>query len=303
MIWKLGTTAAANAGNSIGVSLGNGIASGLGSKEPEDRVLKVLADLKAKADAAFRAQGPARVAAMEAAWAGGEGLRGRITGAADAQAAEAKAAADKAAADQKAAADAAKAQAERKASADAAKAAAEAQIKAVQDTSGAVLDLADAFATLGGVQNDVVSKMRQVVDVVIKIMQATEALSQVQIAQAATATASAAATSAAATSAATATATAGAAGASAFVPVLGAVTAAIGLIGSLFGGEGSAGPQRRTRPRTIYTSAGESQGAGGDFAYFEGGRSNVTIVTNDAASIRAMQGRLSFVAGRGGSGF
>lgn len=180
---------------------------------------------------------------------------------------------------------------------------AEAASKSVQETTGAVLDLADAFATLGGVQDGVVDKMRQVVDVVIKIMQATEALSAVQTAQAATATASAAATSVAATSAATATATAGAAGASAFVPVLGAVTAAIGLIGSLFGGESSSGPQRRTKPRTVYTSAGESQGAGGDFAYFEGGRSNVTIVTNDAASIRAMQGRLSFVAARGGSGF
>jgi len=180
---------------------------------------------------------------------------------------------------------------------------AEAASKSVQETTGAVLDLADAFATLGGVQDGVIDKMRQVVDVVIKIMQATEALSAVQTAQAATATASAAATSVAASSAAAATATAGAAGASAFVPVLGAVTAAIGLIGSLFGGESSSGPQRRTKPRTVYTSAGESQGAGGDFAYFEGGRSNVTIVTNDAASIRAMQGRLSFVAARGGSGF
>ena len=184
-----------------------------------------------------------------------------------------------------------------------AQAAAQEQIKNIQETSGAVLDLADAFATLGGVQDGVVDKMRQVVDVVIKIMQATEALSAVPTAQAATATASAAATSVAASSAAAATATAGAAGASAFVPVLGAVTAAIGLIGSLFGGESSSGPQRRTKPRTVYTSAGESQGAGGDFAYFEGGRSNVTIVTNDAASIRAMQGRLSFVAARGGSGF
>lgn len=187
--------------------------------------------------------------------------------------------------------------------AKAVQAAAQAASKSVQETTGAVLDLADAFATLGGVQDGVVDKMRQVVDVVIKIMQATEALSAVQTAQAATATASAAATSAAASSAATATATAGAAGASAFIPVLGAVTAAIGLIGSLFGGESSSGPQRRTKPRTVYTSAGESQGAGGDFAYFEGGRSNVTIVTNDAASIRAMQGRLSFVAARGGSGF
>ena len=165
------------------------------------------------------------------------------------------------------------------------------------------MDLADAFATLGGVQNDVISKMRQVVDVVIKIMQATEALSAVQAAQAATATASAAATATAASSAGAAVAGAGASAGSAFVPVLGAVTAAIGLLGSLFSGDGSTGPQRRTRPRTVYTSAGESQGAGGDFAYFEGGRSNVTIVTNDAASIRAMQGRLAFVGSRGGSGF
>ena len=286
---KLGTSAAANAGNQIGISLGNGIASGLGSKEPEDKVLQVLAGLKAKADAAFRAQGPARVAAMEGAWGAGEGLRGRIEGQAQAAANEAKAAAD--------------AEANRKAAADAAKAAADAQIKAVQETSGAVLDLADAFATLGGVQNDVVAKMRQVVDVVIKIMQATEALSAVQAAQAASATASAAATATAASSAGAAVAGAGASAGSAFIPVLGAITAGIGLLGSLFSGDSSGGPQRRTRPRTVYTSAGESQGAGGDFAYFEGGRSNVTIVTNDAASIRAMQGRLSFVASRGGSGF
>jgi len=38
------------------------------------------------------------------------------------------------------------------------------------------------------------------------------------------------------------------------------------------------------------------------FGYFEGGRSPVTIVTNDAASIRTMQSRLNFVAARGGSG-
>ena len=37
--------------------------------------------------------------------------------------------------------------------------------------------------------------------------------------------------------------------------------------------------------------------------FFEGGRQNVTIVTNDAASIRTMQGRLAFVGSRGGSGF
>ena len=38
------------------------------------------------------------------------------------------------------------------------------------------------------------------------------------------------------------------------------------------------------------------------YGYFEGGRSPVTIVTNDAASIRTMQNRLNFVAARGGSG-
>jgi hypothetical protein len=38
------------------------------------------------------------------------------------------------------------------------------------------------------------------------------------------------------------------------------------------------------------------------YGYFEGGRSPVTIVTNDAASIRTMQSRLNFVAARGGSG-
>ena len=38
------------------------------------------------------------------------------------------------------------------------------------------------------------------------------------------------------------------------------------------------------------------------FGYFEGGRSPVTIVTNDAASIRTMQHRLDFVSARGGSG-
>lgn len=171
------------------------------------------------------------------------------------------------------------------------------------ETSSAVLDLAGAFETLSGAQEGAVDKMRQVVDVVIKIMQATEALSAVQATQAATATASAAATATAANSAATATASAGAAGASAFVPVLTAVTAAVGLLGSLFSSSPAPTRNRGGGNKTVYTSAGESQGAGGDFAYFEGGRSNVTIVTNDAASIRAMQGRLSFVAGRGGSGF
>ena len=171
------------------------------------------------------------------------------------------------------------------------------------ETSSAVLDLAGAFETLSGAQEGAVDKMRQVVDVVIKIMQATEALSAVQATQAATATASAAATATAATSAATATAGAGAAAGSAFVPVLTAVTAAVGLLGSLFSSSPAPTRNRGGGNRTVYTSAGESQGAGGDFAYFEGGRSNVTIVTNDAASIRAMQGRLAFVGSRGGSGF
>lgn len=185
------------------------------------------------------------------------------------------------------------------------------QIKNIQETSGAVLDLAGAFATLGGVQDGVIDKMRQVVDVVIKIMQATQALQAVQVAQAATATTTAAVnataaatTAAAATGAGAAAAGAGAAAGSAFVPVLGAVAAVVGLMGSLFGG-GSEAPRRDRggSGKTIYTSAGEAQGEGGDFAYFEGGRQNVTIVTNDAASIRTMQGRLAFVGSRGGSGF
>jgi hypothetical protein len=185
------------------------------------------------------------------------------------------------------------------------------QIKNIQETSGAVLDLAGAFATLGGVQDGVIDKMRQVIDVVIKIMQATQALQAVQVAQAATATATAAVnatasatTAVAASSAGAAAAGAGVAAGSAFVPVLGAVAAVVGLMGSLFGG-GSEAPRRDRSGsgRTIYTSAGEAQGEGGDFAYFEGGRQNVTIVTNDAASIRTMQGRLAFVGSRGGSGF
>ena len=185
------------------------------------------------------------------------------------------------------------------------------QIKNIQETSGAVLDLAGAFAALGGVQDGVIDKMRQVVDVVVKIMEATQALQAVQVAQAATAQATAAVnatasatTAVAATSAGAAAAGAGVAAGSAFVPVLGAVTAVVGLLGSLFGG-GSEAPRRDRggSGKTIYTSAGEAQGAGGDFAYFEGGRQNVTIVTNDAASIRTMQGRLAFVGSRGGSGF
>jgi hypothetical protein len=185
------------------------------------------------------------------------------------------------------------------------------QIKNIQETSGAVLDLAGAFAALGGVQDGVIDKMRQVVDVVIKIIQATQALEAVQAAQAAakaaqdTAAAIAAGSTAVATAGVGAAATGAAASAgSAVVPILGAVAAVVGLMGSIFGG-GSEAPRRDRggSSKTIYTSAGEAQGAGGDFAYFEGGRQNVTIVTNDAASIRTMQGRLAFVGSRGGSGF
>lgn len=216
----------------------------------------------------------------------------------------------------------AKRAAEAKASADAAKAATDAaaarkaesdkQIQNIQETSGAVLDLAGAFASLGGVQDGVIDKMRQVVDVVIKIIQATQALEAVQAAQAAAKAAQDTAAAVAAGSTAVATAGVGAAASgaaasagSAVVPILGAVAAVVGLMGSLFGG-GSEAPRRDRgggSGRTIYTSAGEAQGAGGDFAYFEGGRQNVTIVTNDAASIRTMQGRLAFVGSRGGSGF
>jgi hypothetical protein len=236
--------------------------------------------------------------------AGSEAYLDKAEGGPAKRAAEAKAAADAATA-QKTKADAAKA------AADAAKAESDQQIKNVQETSGAVLDLAGAFATLGGVQDGVIDKMRQVVDVVVKIMEATQALQAVQVAQAAVAQTTAAVnatasatTAVAATSAGAAAAGAGVAAGSAFVPVLGAVTAVVGLLGSLFGG-GSEAPRRDRggSGKTIYTSAGEAQGAGGDFAYFEGGRQNVTIVTNDAASIRTMQGRLAFVGSRGGSGF
>ena len=214
-----------------------------------------------------------------------------------------------------------------KAAADAAKAESDAQIKNIQETSGAVLDLAGAFATLGGVQDGVIGKMRQVVDVVMKIMQATEALSATQVAQGAAATASSVATVSANTAAAASQAAssvassasnaataasavssgaqiagAGAQAGSSFGPVVGAIVAVIGLASMLFS---KTDPARRpsNNGKTIYTSAGEAQGEGGDFAYFEGGRQNVTIVTNDAASIRTMQGRLAFVGSRGGSGF
>ena len=198
-----------------------------------------------------------------------------------------------------------------KAAAAAAKAESDKQIQNIQETSGAVLDLAGAFAALGGVQDGVIDKMRQVVDVVIKIIQATEALRAVQAAQAAAKAAQDTAAAIAAGSTAVATAGVGAAAStaavsagSAVVPILGAVAAVVGLMGSIFGG-GSEAPRRDRggSSKTIYTSAGEAQGAGGDFAYFEGGRQNVTIVTNDAASIRTMQGRLAFVGSRGGSGF
>lgn len=218
---------------------------------------------------------------------------------------------EKLAAQTKAQADAKAMADSQKAAADAAKAKSDAEIKNIQETSGAVLDLAGAFATLGGVQDGVIGKMRQVVDVVIKIIQATEALQAVQAAQAAAKAAQDAAAAAAAGSTALATAGVGAAASgaaasagSAVVPVLGAVAAVVGLMGSIFGG-GSEAPRRDRggSGRTVYTSAGEAQGEGGDFAYFEGGRQNVTIVTNDAASIRTMQGRLAFVGSRGGSGF
>lgn len=314
------------AGENAGRNFARGISAGVsGSNEPEDAVLKVIQKMNAKAAAEIAAGGPARLAAMEAEWT------------AEAEAAKAFAKeqnekldflfSDEGLAQARAEDEAKKAAAksaynaspEGQAAAGAASAAAQAaaqkagqdQIKNIQETSGAVLDLAGAFATLGGVQDGVIDKMRQVVDVVIKIMQATQALQAVQVAQAATATTTAAVnataaatTAAAATGAGAAAAGAGAAAGSAFIPVLGAVTAVVGLMGSLFGGgESSSGPQRRTRPRTVYTSAGEAQGEGGDFAYFEGGRQNVTIVTNDAASIRTMQGRLAFVGSRGGSGF
>lgn len=314
------------AGESAGRSFATGISSGVsGSKEPEDAVLKVIQKLNAKAAAELAASGPARLAAREAEWtAEAEAAKAAAKkqneqldflfsdeGLAQARAEDqAKNAAAKAAYNASPEGQAAAAAEKSKAAADAQKAGQD-QIQNIQETSGAVLDLADAFATLGGIQDGVVGKMRQVIDVVIKIMQATQALQSAQVAQAATAQATAAVnatasatTAAAATSAGAAAAGAGASAGSAFVPVLGAVTAVVGLMASLFGG-GSEAPRRDRggSSKTIYTSAGEAQGAGGDFAYFEGGRQNVTIVTNDAASIRTMQGRLAFVGSRGGSGF
>lgn len=298
------TAAAATAGNKVGTGFAKGIASGVsGSKEPEDSVLAVINKLNEKAAAAWAAGGPARLAALEAGWAN-EAAAAAANAKAQQEAVEAIFSPEGMA--QGRADAAAKAEAEAKAKGGGASPVAQAQKAAsatLSETSSAVLDLAGAFETLSGAQEGAIDKMRQVVDVVIKIMQATEALTAVQATQAAQATASAAATSVAATSAATATASAGAAGASAFVPVLGAVTAAVGLLGSLFSSSPAPTRNRGGGNKTVYTSAGESQGAGGDFAYFEGGRSNVTIVTNDAASIRAMQGRLAFVGSRGGSGF
>jgi hypothetical protein len=70
------------------------------------------------------------------------------------------------------------------------------------------------------------------------------------------------------------------------------------------GGGGGAGETGATGSQDSFGGQ-TSSGAGsmqGSFAYLEGGRSNVTIVTNDAASIRTMQKRLNMVESRGGSG-
>lgn len=315
------------AGGNAGRSFARGISSGVsGSNQPLDAVSKLIEKMNAKAAAEYAAGGPARLAAMEAGWtAEAEAAKALAKkqneeldylfsdeGLKQARAEDqAKKAAAKSAyiASPEGQAEAATAQ---KAAADARKAESDKQIQNIQETSGAVLDLAGAFASLGGVQDGVIGKMRQVVDVVIKIMQATQALQAVQAAQAAAKAAQDAAAAVAAGSTAAATAGVGAAAtgaaasaSSAVVPILGAVAAVVGLMGSIFGGGSEAAQRNRGggSGRTIYTSAGEAQGAGGDFAYFEGGRQNVTIVTNDAASIRTMQGRLAFVGSRGGSGF
>jgi hypothetical protein len=332
-IEKEGVKLAATAGENTGASFVGGMVTGMSKKAREQSAKDTAAIIKpifdklkewansdaiminwmlARPDAGYLQKISNELAApqqTEAEYraqrdAGTEAYLDKAEGGPAKRAAEAKAAADAATA-QKTKADAAKA------AADAAKAESDQQIKNVQETSGAVLDLAGAFAALGGVQDGVIDKMRQVVDVVVKIMEATQALQAVQTAQAASKAAQDAAAVAAAGTTALATsevgvaaAGAGASAGSAFVPVLGAVTAVVGLLGSLFGG-GSEAPRRDRggSSKTIYTSAGEAQGAGGDFAYFEGGRQNVTIVTNDAASIRTMQGRLAFVGSRGGSGF
>jgi hypothetical protein len=92
-------------------------------------------------------------------------------------------------------------------------------------------------------------------------------------------------------------------------PVAGAglLAAGIGLkalSGFMSGGDtttdtGSTGASGVQPSATAATSVARPESS---FGYFEGGRSPVTIVTNDAASIRTMQHRLDFVSARGGSG-
>ena len=92
-------------------------------------------------------------------------------------------------------------------------------------------------------------------------------------------------------------------------PVAGAGLLAAGLglkalSGFMSGGDtttdtGTTGASGVQPSAVASTSAARSESS---FGYFEGGRSPVTIVTNDAASIRTMQSRLNFVAARGGSG-
>ena len=91
-------------------------------------------------------------------------------------------------------------------------------------------------------------------------------------------------------------------------PVVGTGLIAAGIALSALAGYVGAEPAPssgtdETEAESISNTAVTSQGMGQQsFGYFEGGRSQVTIVTNDAASIRTMQNRLSFVAARGGSG-
>jgi hypothetical protein len=68
--------------------------------------------------------------------------------------------------------------------------------------------------------------------------------------------------------------------------------------GDTTGDQGSSGASGVQASATTTTAARPEA----SYGYFEGGRSPVTIVTNDAASIRTMQNRLNFVAARGGSG-
>lgn len=92
-------------------------------------------------------------------------------------------------------------------------------------------------------------------------------------------------------------------------PVAGAGLLAAGLglkalSGFMSGGDsttdtGTTGASGVQPSAVASTSVARSESS---FGYFEGGRSPVTIVTNDAASIRTMQSRLNFVAARGGSG-